>query len=120
MKIFTEKYEIISNGSVIIPSGEYLEFEIESLRFRFIFKDKERSESGQLTPNISGAIVNEEDSEYLSIIVSNFDSLFAAPQNVLEVGTIKGKKLSVIFSIVILGLDNEYSRIFHYTWFIEK
>jgi len=121
MTIQTEHYDIISSGSVIVPPGEYLEFEINTLRFRFYFKDTTPSNSAQTNSGITVSLVSDEAGQYLSINVNNFNSLFASPTNMLELGTIEGKALSVWFSIVGLsGSNGEQIKVFHYTWYKSK
>lgn len=120
MNITTGNFEIIDSGAVIVPSCEYLEFEIKSLRFRFIFQENKDTEGHQTTPNITGTLANDGVSDYLSITVINFKSLFASPNQMLEVGTLEGKKLYVRFSVVPIGAENEQTRIFNYTWYKEK
>ena len=40
VKISTGNYDIISTGSVVLQMGEYLEFQIENLKFRVEFIDE--------------------------------------------------------------------------------
>lgn len=122
MKITTTSYNVLETGSVIVPSGESLEFEIEGLRYRFNFKKEKDEKSGNYIANITGSLVEEEESKCFVINIVNYDSLFSSTTQMLNVGTIKGKTLSVRFSIVALD-ENETkttTRIFHYTWYIEK
>ena len=36
MKKSTSTYDILESGSVVLPENEYLEFEIEGLRYRLL------------------------------------------------------------------------------------
>lgn len=37
----TNSSEIIDSGSIIIPYGEYLEFQISNLKYRVVFENKQ-------------------------------------------------------------------------------
>ena len=53
IRISTEGCDIISSGSVIIPSNDYVEFSIENLRFRFnMVQNSNNSESGIIQTNL--------------------------------------------------------------------
>ena len=120
MDISTNNYDIIGSGQVIVPPGEYVEFKIESLRFRFYFEDTVDSDSSQSESSISGTLVQDDQSKYLSIKVVNYRNLFQTTNKTIEVGRIKGKALSVMFSIVSVGSDNDITKIFYYTWYKAK
>lgn len=121
MKIETGKYEVLETGSVIVPNGEFVEFEIENLHFRFNFIDEIDSSVGDSNKGVTATLVNEGVSQYLSIDVRNYNSLFTSPSKLLEVGTVEGKSLSVMFSVVVISGANRYQvRVFHYTWYKSK
>lgn len=120
MKISTSKFEIIDSGMVIVPPQEYVEFEHDSLRFRFNFIDTSKSESEQPKPEITGTLESDEKSEFLSINVINYNGLFHTTTNTLEVGKVEGKKLSVMFSIATVGSGDVRIRLFNYTWYKSK
>lgn len=122
MKITTNRYDILESGSVIVPSNEYLEFELVGLRIRFEFIEEPANADGTTNSSITGAIVNEGDQQYLSVRITNYNSLFDTPTQMLEVGNVEGKKLTVCFSIVGLSSQNNTNRlrVFHYTWYKEK
>lgn len=122
MKITTSNYNVLETGSVIVPSGEYLEFEIQGLRYRFSFKKEKNEETGEYQSSITGSLIEEDGDKRFVINIVNYDSLFSSTTQMLNVGTIKGKTLSVRFSIVALD-ENETkttTRVFHYTWYLEK
>ncbi len=120
IKVSTEHYIIMDSGTIILPAGDYCEFEIENLRFRFSFSERKEENNQEKKSEITGTLVQEEGGNYLSFVVVNFDGLFSTPRQLLEVGTLKGKKLFFSFSIGALVGDDNPSRIFHYTWYTEK
>lgn len=120
IKVSTEHYNVLASGSVILPAGEYCEFEIENLRFRFSFTEKKEENGKEIKSEITGRLVQEEGGNYLSFNVVNYDGLFSTPRQPLEVGTLKGKKLLFSFSVAALVGNEDPYRIVHYTWFTEK
>lgn len=119
--ISTTSYQILQSGSVIVPSGEFVHFEIEGMHFRFTFSDQTNQDNTKTT-RITGSLIKVDDKDGLAIDVINYESLFSSPKKMFEVGTLKGKKLYVRFSVVTLSGDDssEKSRIFHYTWYLAK
>lgn len=120
MNISTKTYEVLNTGSIILPSGEYLEFEIEGLRYRISFSEEiEGDPKGQ--SRVTGALVTEGGNQYLSLNVINYNALFSSPSQLLEMGTLGGRKLYLYFSIVTMSGDNSTKiRVFHYTWYKSK
>lgn len=120
MKKSTNTYDILESGSVVLPGNEYLEFEIEGLKYRFLFSDDQEGENKGQT-RITGALVKDENGEYLSLNVINYNALFATPAQPLEMGILNGRKLFVHFSVVTLsGTDNSKTRVLYYTWYQSK
>jgi len=120
MKISTENYNILADGSIILPDGEYLEFDIEGLRFRFLFTDAADAD-GNTDPGMTATLLNEGGRQYLLINVRNYNGFFSTPGQMLELGTVGGKKLFVLFSIVdIPGEGSMHKKIFYYTWYQSK
>ena len=122
MKITTSNYEILDTGSIVLPYNEYLEFEIESLKYRISFNEECESENKDQS-RITGQIVQEEGGSYFSLKVINYNSLFSTPIQLLEMGTIDGKKLFLNFSVIPLSgseNNNNKTRVFHYTWYKSK
>ena len=120
MKISTNKYVVVDNGTIVLPDNEQLEFEIEGLRFRFTFLE-DLSDDSKGKTRITGALVSDDGSQYMSIDIINFDSLFATPNQMIEMGKINGKKLFLNFSIITLSNKNDdKTRVFHYTWYTLK
>lgn len=120
MIISTTTYEVLDTGSILLPAGEYLEFEIEGLRYRVTFSEEtEGEQKGQ--SRVTGALVTERGNQYLSLNVINFNALFSSPSQLLEMGTLGGRKLYLYFSIVTMyGNDSTKTRVFHYTWYKSK
>lgn len=120
MKKSTSTYDILDCGSVVLPENEYLEFEIGGLRYRFSFSDDLDGENKGQT-RITGALVQEGESQFLSLNVINYNALFSTPAQPIEMGILNGKKLFVYFSIVSLsGDDKRKARILYYTWYQTK
>lgn len=76
VKISTEHYDIIDNGSVIVPSGQGIEFKINGLRFRFVFpqviNDSEEREN-----SIDQIVKTDEEGDFLEITIANLRSAFS-------------------------------------------
>ena len=120
MKITTSNYEILDTGSIVLPDNEYLEFEIESLKFRITFNEECEGENKDQS-RITGQLVQEVSGSYFSMRIINYNSLFSTPIQLLEMGTVGGKKLFLNFSVVPLSSsDNNKTRVFHYTWYKSK
>lgn len=120
IKIETKQYEVIETGSVIVPNEDFLEFEIEGLRFRFNFIDDKNISAEANNRSITGTLTNEGGSQYLAIDIRNYNSLFTTPSQMLEMGTIGDRTLSLMFSTVVIGTNENITRVFHYTWYKSK
>lgn len=121
MNLSTSKYEIIENGSVIIPTNDYIQFSFDDLKFRFLFTSSvDISENANL--EVIGTIKEDDDGKYLEIEVKNFNKLFDSPMHMLHLGKVQGKDLYVDFSIVSLTSNGEdvKDRIMLYSWYKEK
>ena len=120
MKKSTSTYNILESGSVVLPENEYLEFEIEGLRYRFSFSDDQEGDNKGQT-RVTGALVQEGEGQFLSLNVINYNALFSTPAQPLEMGILNGKKLFVYFSIVTLsGAEKGKTRVLYYTWYQTK
>ena len=120
MEKSTSTYDILESGSVVLPKNEYLEFEIEGLRYRFTFSDNLNDENKGQT-RITGALLQEGGKQYLSLNVINYNDLFSTPVQPIEMGILNGKQLFVYFSVVALpGNDNGKTRVLYYTWYQTK
>ena len=117
MKKSTNSYDILESGSVVLPYNEYLEFDIEGLRYRFTFSDDLEGENKGKT-RVTGALVQDGESKFLSLNVINYNSLFSTPAQPIEMGILGGRKLYVYFSIVSMTGDNPgKTRVLYYTWY---
>lgn len=122
VKISTEHYDIIDNGSVIVPSGQGIEFKINGLRFRFIFpqviNDSEEREN-----SIDQIVKTDEEGDFLEITIANLRSaFFATSRQLMHLAKLEGRRLFFKFSIVSVNTseNNEEDKIMFYTWYQEK
>lgn len=121
MTISTGKYDIIESGSVVVPEDDYLEFEVEGLKYRFTFSDEKEADKPEKR-RVTGALVAEGEDQLFSINIINYNSLFTTPTQPFEVGYLDGGKiLYVYFSVVSISADGRgKTRVFHYTWLKSK
>lgn len=120
IEISTTNHIILDSGSIIVPEKEYVEFKIESLRFRFTFVHDDDLQ-GEGKSNITGEVCEDEKGQLFNMTVYNYTDLFATPTQMMNVAQINGKQLSVRFSIVELSSNGtQPMRIFHYTWYQSK
>lgn len=117
INVFTSNYEVISNGTIIIPSDEFVEFSIQNLRFRLSFTQDDTEKT-----HYSTTIVEKETpNSYMNVVFYNVPSLlFATPSNVIELGTIEGKKLCLRFSISTIKSEGRVDLVLVYNWLKEK
>lgn len=124
VKLTTEKSEIIASGSVIIPNDDYVQFELEGLKFRFVFILEQKGEDSSVTITKRIEKDNNNNTECLSIIISNVKrALFGSLGHSMQVATIDNKNLSIRFSIVSINRDtklNSEDKILFYTWYLAK
>lgn len=119
----TEGYSILSSGSIIVPSNEYVQFEIDGLRFRFSFLQESQDENAdvQITKTIES---DSSGQKCLTILISNLkNAFFGATKHSIQVATIKNHPLSVRFSILSINKDEETNsedKILFYTWYLSN
>lgn len=117
IKVFTSSYEIISNGTIVFPSDEFVEFTIQNLRFRLSFTTDD-TEKTHYSTNVKD---KESSNSYMEVVFYNIPSLlFATPSNILELGSIDGKRLCLRFSISTIKNDNKTNLVLVYNWLMEK
>ena len=119
IKISTEGYDIISSGSVIIPSNDYVEFSIENLRFRFnMVQNSNDAKIGVIQTNIE----SDDAGQCLIITLVNFSSsFFATPKNALHLATINSRDLFLKFSLTSINTSEEgVDGLLFYTWMLSK
>lgn len=115
-EISTNKYNIIASGSFILSEG-YVEFKIETLRFRLSFDNDESREEH----HIQGNLKEDMYGKYFDLSVFNYDSMFDTPSKPLKVGILNGFPLYFSFSVSTLSGNNSHkSRIIVYTWYTSK
>ena len=119
VKIYTDRYEILSSGCIIIPSLESLMFEFEGLRFKISFLAEDSS-----APKSVSNVDRDDKGDFLSIIMYGFENSFLLSSNKeIHVGYLENKPLYLKFSVISInknGTDNSEDKIFYYTWFIQK
>lgn len=123
VKLSTEGYDILSTGSVIVPSNEYVQFEINGLRFRFSFIQESTEENAEV--QITKTIETDRNGQTcLTILISNVrNALFGSLRHSMQVATIEGRSLSVRFSILSINKDEESNtedKILFYTWYLSN
>lgn len=121
VKVSTEGYEILSSGSVIVPSNEYIQFNIEEFKFRFLFMQESQDDDAPV--RISKNLEKDENGDsYLSVIISNVhNSFFGSTDNSFQLATMNNRALSVRFSILSINRDRENrteDKILFYTWYL--
>lgn len=119
VNLSTENYDIIGSGSVVLQMGEYLEFQIENLKFRICFIDNENEQDGK----IQREIVNQGTKEaYMRITFYNqHKAFFSSVSTLASMATLGDKHLYLKFSIQAIN-NNEVGsdKIFFYTWYLDK
>lgn len=117
IKTSTPQYYVIADGVIIIPRDSYIEFSVSGLTYRLRFSDDD-TERVHYTRNI---MEQNTPNEYMDIIFYNVpSSLFATPAEVIELGTIEGKKLCLRFSVNTIKRDGSSDLILMYNWLREK
>ena len=123
VKLSTEGYEILSSGSVIVPSNEYVQFEINGMRFRFSFIQESTEDNAevQITKTVE---TDQSGQKCLTILISNVkDSFFGSLRRSMPVASIEGRLLNVRFSILSINKDEEANtedKILFYTWYLSN
>ena len=126
MKIFTQENEVICSGSVMVPYGDFVKFEVEGLTFKLDF-----SESTEKTnPHVNYAIEEEENEHIMAIHAYNFnDALLSTLKQDLNLAKIEGRPLTLRLSISACNKhdigDGEEKKIVSdmlvfYTWYLKK
>jgi hypothetical protein len=123
IKVSTNNYDIINSGSVVLQMGEYLEFEIHDLRFRFEFIDEEPNGNTPLEGRIVSRVENKDtpDAYYKIIFYNQTSSFFASTSNFAQLAIIDDKPLKLKFCIQSINNQGYSSdKIFFYTWYLGK
>ena len=102
-KIFIGEYEVLSSGSLIVPSSKNIEFIFDNLKFRIVF-ETEKDDNGNLTQG-------------------HFD-FNVEKDSMLQVATLNKRKLYLKFCINSINNtqsnESKEDKIFYYTWLLEK
>lgn len=123
VKLSTENYDIIDSGSVVLQMGEYLEFQIENLKFRVKFADEKTDGDKPLEGRVESGVENNgtEDAYYKIVFYNQTTAFFASTSAFAQLATINGKPLKLKFSIQsINGREDSSDKIFFYTWYLGK
>ena len=123
VKLSTEGYEILSSGSVIVPSNEYVQFEINGMRFRFSFIQESTEDNAEV--HITKTVETDQSGQKcLTILISNVkDSFFGSLRRSMPVASIEGRPLNVRFSILSINKEEEANtedKILFYTWYLSN
>ena len=113
-----KSHEIIDTGCVIIPHGEYLEFQISNLKFRVVFEEEKTDPTES---NIQIGVKGSAENSYMEILLYNqSQSYFSGLNEMIELATIDNRKLWFMFRVQSIsnGSKSEH-KIFYYTWFHE-
>lgn len=123
VKLLTGNYDILDSGSVVLQAGEYLEFQIEDLKFRIEFIDDPVIEGVSREGRISTEVVKHgsHDAYYKIVLYNQNTAFFSSTPNFLDVASFGGKPLRLKFSIQAINNRNESSdKVFFYTWYLGK
>lgn len=120
IKISTQNYDIINTGCAIVQMGEYIEFEINNLKFRIVFIEEDGAQNnGHIATRIEQA---ETQNAYLGIYIYNQkNAFFSSIPNLLNVATIENKTLFLKFSIQSINeREGNSDKILFYSWYLNK
>lgn len=122
VNISTENYDIINSGSVVLHMGEYIEFQIQNLKFRVLFIDECPTEGAMLESRITAGVEGQGADAYYKIILYNqHKAFFSSMPNFMDVATLEGKPLRLKFCILpINNRENSSDKIVFYSWYLGK
>ena len=123
VNLSTENYDIISTGSVVLQLGEYLEFEIENLKFRIEFIDETPNGDTPLETKVISGVENcgTNNAYYRIAFYNQTSAFFASTANFGQLAIIAGKPLKLKFCIQAINvLENKSDKVFFYTWYLGK
>lgn len=119
VELYTEVFDIISTGSVIIPANDYVEFLIEDLRFRFnMVQNDAEAQNGTIETNIE----QDDKGQCLIITLINFSSsFFATPNEALRLAKVNNRDLFLQFSLMSINRSKQGpDGLLFYTWMLSK
>ncbi|MDE5629143.1 MAG: hypothetical protein K2I69_06230 [Muribaculaceae bacterium] len=116
--ISTDKYNVISNGVLIIPNKEPTTMQISGLKFTFRFEnDNARGNDIDAHPHKD----EQGDIDYFEIVIYNSDtSSITSYDAPFVVASINDKDLGLMFSLMTLSGDTYKHKILYYTWLLKK
>ena len=122
MEIFTDKYEIYESGTIIIPDGESVTFNIENLKFRISFSEVKNNDG---SPGAKSFNVKLNESEnVLDITFLNMkDAIYSTNSQMTKLAKLRDKELYLKFSITSINnvkTDNTCDYLMYYTWYLAK
>lgn len=94
----TTKHDLVASGSVIVPYGEYVDFEVKGLIFRMTFESDENAGNARVQPEL----VEDENGQvhYMAVKCYNFNgSLHSIMNSKLVLAQTEGRALSLQFSV---------------------
>ncbi len=118
VKITTDKYDVVSNGVLIIPNKAPTTMQVSGLNFVFRFEnDSNRGNDIDAHPHKD----EQGGIDYFEIIVYNSDtSSITSYDSPLDVASINDKDLGLMFSLMTLSGDTYKHKILFYTWLLKK
>ena len=120
IKLYTEEFEVISSGSVIIPSEDVVIFSFNNkLRIKIIFQ---MNNTNPTEGRYYSSLESDSEGQILNLHIENMNhSFFSATDSGINIGKIDGKLLALRFSIVSINQEkaNE-DKLFFYTWYLSK
>lgn len=118
VQLSTEKYRVVSTGSIIVLADDTVNFRINGLLFKFEFVKDPKREQG-----VSGSVVKDDNGEpqYYDFKFFNTEAAnFASVGEPVRLATLDDKGLYLIFSIQSVTTENYSHRLMFYTWYLEK
>ena len=111
---------IIQTGSVIIPKGDFVEFQIANLRFRLVFEYEQPNENGETKPGrIESKLAQDEKGDYLLLILYNQTGVhYAGLNEPAQIAQIEGHPLRFEFTVVDIHSGN--CKLLFYTWMLDN
>lgn len=120
-KIETSNYNILTSGSLIIPTNEDVIFKLDNLNFRFTLKEEERVTDKPEGRFEIAVTKNEKEEAVLVVKLFNMNSaFFATPNKILKVGHYGGYVLYLSFSLVSLKSPESVQQLLFYTFYQDK
>lgn len=120
-KIETSNYNILTSGSLIIPTHEDVILKLDDLNFRFTLKEEVNNDDKAEGRFEIGVEKNEKEEALLDIKLFNMNSaFFATPTKILQVGHYGGYVLYLSFSLVSLKTPLSVQQLLFYTFYQDK